>query len=364
MNNASFPMLVQSFFADRLISQRGASPRTVESYRDAFRLLLVFASRRLGKPPEAFELRDLDAPLVLAFLDSLERQRGNVPRTRNARLAAVRSFMRHVILRAPEALPIAQRVLAIPMKRFAVPMMNFLSEAEMDALLAAADQRSWSGRRDRALLLTAYNTGARVSELIHLRASDVTLDRNGRIQLFGKGRKERAVPLWRSTRATLKVWIRDEHLSPDSVLFPNQKGEQLTRRGIEQRIRVLVGRASESCPTLLKKHVSPHTLRHTTAMHMLQSGVDLTVIALWLGHERPSTTHGYVQADLAMKARALAKVTSPRLRGQRFTPKPDLLAYLDGLSASCKTGLEKNPPETRALRRRAVDSKGSTGFPI
>lgn len=323
--------VLRDFFTQRLLAQRGASPRTVASYRDAFRLLLAFAEKCLRRPPATMSLLDLDAPLVLAFLDHLERDRRNSARSRNARLAAIRSFARYASLREPESLLNAQRILAIPMKRFDRPMMGFLSREEMDAVIGAPDGSTWSGMRDRVLLATLYNTGARVSEIVNLRRADLRMDRTGSVRVQGKGRKERVLPLWKDTAAAIKKWLLHISESPEAPLFPNRAGRPLTRSGVEHRLDLAVARATENCPGLKGRRVSPHTIRHTTAMHLLQSGAQEGEIALWLGHEDPSTTHHYVEADLAMKERALSKVQQPRLRASRYRPSDQLLAYLESL---------------------------------
>lgn len=327
----TFPGLLQDFFCRRLVAERGVSARTVASYRDAFELLLRFAERETGKTPSALAFEDLDAPMVLAFLDHLETERGNSARTRNNRLAAIRSFMRYASLRDPTSLVIAQRILAIPRKRFDMPVLGFISRDEVKALLDAPSTSTWSGQRDRVLLATLYNTGARVSEIVGLRIADVLFDRESAVHLHGKGRKERVVPLWKSTVAELRRWLARIDRRPDAPVFPNRAGKPLSRSGVEQRLRLAVAIATRHCPSLAGRRVSPHTIRHTTAMHLLQSGVDLAVIALWLGHESPTTTHLYLEADLAMKTAALRKVADPSPRRARFRATDRLLAFLDGL---------------------------------
>jgi integrase/recombinase XerD len=330
-SHLGFPSLVQAFFCDRLVSQRDVSPRTVASYRDTFRLLLTFAERRLRKSPAAMSLAELDAPLVLDFLTHLENERSNAPRTRNLRLTAIRSFMKYAASTDPTTLPVAQHVLAIPSKRFDHPLVGFLSREEMDAVLAAPDDRTWSGRRDRVLLSTLYNSGARVSEIVAVCRQDVTFGRTAAIRLHGKGRKERAVPLWKTTADALRKWTTELPDSPEQPLFPNRSRRAMTRSGVEDRLDAAVRTASRSCPSLLKRNVSPHIVRHTTAMHLLQAGVDITVIALWLGHESPVTTHMYVEADLKMKEHALAKVQAANAGIARYRPNDKLLAFLDSL---------------------------------
>lgn len=328
----SFSTQVQDFFCQRLLKQRNASPRTVASYRDAFRLLLRFAQEHLHKNPSALALADLDAPLVLGFLDHLERDRHNTIRSRNARLAALRSFFQYSASRDPANLPMIQRVLAIPQKRHDQPMLGFLTREEMTALQGALELTTWSGRRDQVLIATLYNTGARVSEALDLCVSDFVRSREGAtVKLRGKGRKERVVPLWKSTARLLTSWVNHRNAQSDDPLFPNRSGERMTRSGVAYRLRIAASRAAVACPSLRRSQISPHTLRHTTAMHLLQAGVDITVIALWLGHESPTTTHRYIEADLAMKQRTLAKLDEPSLRSSRFSPSDDLLAFLEGL---------------------------------
>lgn len=327
----AFPVLLQDFFHRRLVAERGASAQTIASYRDTFEILLRFAEKRTGRPPSTLTLADLDAPAVLAFLDHLEAERGNCPRTRNLRLTAIRSFLRYASVREPASLPIAQRVLAIPSKRFDRPVLTFLSRDEVEALLDAPDRSTFSGQRDAVLFAALYNTGARVSELTGLRVADVLLDRQAALHLHGKGRKERVVPLWKSTAAHLRAWLPRIDRGPDAPVFPNRSGQRLTRSGVENRLRMALAVASKRCPSLATRRISPHTMRHTTAMHLLQSGVDITVIAMWLGHEDPATTHLYVEADLTMKEAALRRVEDPSPKPLRFRAGDRLLAFLDAL---------------------------------
>lgn len=326
----TFSSLVQEFFLQRLMSQGNASARTVASYRDTLRLLLRHAAAA-GKPPTTLTLADLDAPFILAFLDHLEQQRGNSVRTRNLRLAAIRSFLHYAALRDPTSLPTIERVLAIPAKRFDRPLLGFLSRDEMEAVIAAPDPSTWSGQRDQAMLVTLYNTGARVSEITAARVRDAELDRSLCLRLRGKGRKERSVPLWKRTATTLKAWRARLDSALEGPLFPNRDGTTLSRFGVLKRLRVAVQAAAPKCPTLAGRHVSPHILRHTTAMHLLQAGVDIDTIALWLGHESPATTHLYVEADIEMKRKALHKLDAPRTRRPRFRASDSLLSFLDGL---------------------------------
>lgn len=326
-----FPQLVQDFFLRRLVAQRGASARTIESYRDAFELLFDFIEQRVGKSPSALQLADLDAPLVLDFLDHLQTQRGNTTRTRNARLAAIHSFMRYAALRDPASLPIAHRVLAIPAKRFDRPTLGYLTRDQIAAILAAPDRRTWSGHRDAVLLATTYNTGARVSEITALRVRDVLLDRNTAVHLHGKGRKQRVIPLWKNTATELRGWLKRITAEPDAPVFPNRAGAPLTRSGVRDRLNRAITAAEQRCPSLHGQHISPHTLRHTTAMHLLQSGTDLAVIALWLGHSSPAVTHQYLQADLAAKEAVLRRLTDPSHTPTRFHPSDRLLAFVQDL---------------------------------
>jgi integrase/recombinase XerD len=327
----TFDTLVQDFFCRRLIQQQGVSPRTVEAYRDTFRLLLAYLPQRLHKPVTAFALADLDAPVVLAFLDHLESERGNGARTRNARLAALRSFVQYAASRDPTAWPMAHRVRAIPAKRFSRPLLGYLSREETQAVLQAPDATTWSGQRDRMLFAVMYNTGARVSEAVGLHRADVTNGQARTLHIRGKGRKERLVPLWKETAAALGSWLKRLAPEPEGPLFPNARGQLLTRSGVEDRLALAVGKAGVVCPSLREKAVSPHTIRHTTAMHLLQSGVDLTIIALWLGHESPETTHQYIEADLRMKEGVLAKTKGISGGPTRYQPKAKLLEFLDQL---------------------------------
>jgi integrase/recombinase XerD len=323
--------VLQAFFLERLVAQRNASPQTVAAYRDSFRLLLQFAQQHVGKAPERLELTDLDAPMVLAFLDHLERKRRNTIRSRNARLAAIRSFAHFAALNDPTALQSLQGVLAIPMKRFDRPLLGFLSKCEIQAILNAPPSDRWSGQRDRIMFATLYNTGARVSELTGIRVADVLLDGSACVHLHGKGRKDRSVPLWRTTTTQLRRWLPRIDSRPDRPLFPSTRGGRLARPAVTARLRLAVQRAAGPCPSLANRRVSPHCVRHSTAMHMLQAGVDITVIALWLGHENPATTHMYVEADLEMKERALQAVQPPHIKQTRYRPTDRLLAFLQAL---------------------------------
>lgn len=330
--SASVGPLIQDFFVQHLQRQRCASPQTVAAYRDAFRLLLSFLHQKTGTAPSALRLTNLDAPAVLSFLDHLELHRKNAARSRNVRLAAIRSFFRYVAMREPDSLGLATSVLAIPSKRVERRLVGYLTREEMEAVLAAPDRSGWIGRRDYTLLLTLYNSGARVSEITTLQRSQISFDTTPSVRLRGKGRKERAVPLWPKTGRALQAWFRELGQDRNAFAFPNARGEPLTRHGVAYIIGQAVQSALAPCPSLAAKRVSPHVIRHTTAMHLLQGGVELTVIALWLGHETVETTHGYVEADLATKERALRKL-APFGSGSagRFKADDALIAFLAGL---------------------------------
>jgi len=328
---AEFAGLLQRFFAERLLQQQNASPRTIVAYRDTFRLLLSYAERDKGKPPAKLALCDFDATLVLGFLAHLETERHNTVRSRNARLAAVRAFAHYVALQCPPALQLAQQILAIPMKRFERALLGFLSRDEVQAVLAAPDEATWCGRRDMIMFALLYNTGARVSEMIGIRVTDVTLAATSSVRLHGKGRKQRTVPLWKDTAAQIRQWLKFADLRPDQPLVPTRKGLPMTRTNVAERLAIAVTAATKQCPQLAGRKISPHSWRHTTAMHLLQSGVDITVIALWLGHESPVTTHGYVEADLAMKERALATIAPPETKRKRYRPSDAVLKFLESL---------------------------------
>jgi integrase/recombinase XerD len=327
----SFPTLLQKFFTQRLIQQQNVSPRTVAAYRDSFRLLLAFAHRKLHKSPSDMTIEDLDAPLILAFLKHLEEERHNCIRSRNARFAAIRAFMEYVSFEEPSAVALTRSVLAIKMKRFEQPMVGFLSREHIDAILAAPDSSTWTGQRDRMMFAVLYNTGARVSELLGMRVGDLALAPSAWVRIRGKGRKERSVPLWNNTAKDLKRWLRAYPRADDKPLFPSRSGGALTRVGFTDRLKRAFASASKQYPELVKRRIFPHLVRHSVAMHMLQSGVDITVIALWLGHESPVTTHRYVEADLQMKDRALKALRPPSRTPLRYRPKDDVLRFLHGL---------------------------------
>jgi integrase/recombinase XerD len=322
---------MQAFFTERLIGQRQASAHTITAYRDAFRLLLVFAQQRTGIEPHALDIDDLDAALVTAFLDHLERDRGNNPRTRNARLAAVRSLYRYAALRHPEHAATIARVLAIPTKRHDRAIVCYLDEQETAALLAAPDQARWIGRRDHALMTLTIQTGLRVSELITLRCQDVHLAGTPHIQATGKGRKQRITPLTKHTTEVLRSWTKELAGTPNQPVFPTSGGRALSRDAVALLVSRHAKTASRSCPTLASKAVSPHVLRHTAAMNLLHAGVDTSVIALWLGHESTEATQIYLHADMAIKERALARTTPVGVKLGRYRPADALLAFLEAL---------------------------------
>ena len=322
---------LQAFFADYLYQQRRLSPQTILSCRDTFRLLLTFLRDHTGVEPSALRLADVDAPVVLRFLSYLEQERGNSVRSRNIRLSAIRSFFRLVALRDPDSIGIATRVLAIPTKREDKKLIAYLTRTEMQALLATPDTSKWAGRRDYVLLLTLYNSGARVSEVTSLKREQVCFGASTFLQLAGKGRKERTVPLWADTAHALKAWF--EELGDDAwpMAFPNARGKGLSREGVDYLLQQAVQRAMPACPSLATKTITPHVVRHSTAMHLLQAGVDIATIALWLGHESIETTHVYLQADLAMQEKALEKLDPLEGEWKRFQADDPLLTFLNSL---------------------------------
>ncbi len=322
---------MQAFFTDRLIRQRRASPHTIAAYRDTLRLLLVFAGQRHTISPARLDLTDLDAPTIAAFLDHLQHQRGNSIRTRNARLAAIHSLFTFAALRNPEHAADIERVLAIPAKRADQTIVTFLTDIEADALLASPDRNTWTGRRDHALILLAIQTGLRASELIGLTRRDVHLGTGAYLSCHGKNRKDRITPLTTSTVATLRTWLTEHQAEPGDPLFPTNRGGPMSRDALEQRLTRHSIAAQQSCPSLAGKKITPHVLRHTAAMRLLHAGVDITVIALWLGHENLNTTQIYLQADLALKQQALDRTTPPSTPPGRYQPPDHLLAFLESL---------------------------------
>jgi site-specific recombinase XerD len=307
------------------------SPNTVASYRDAMLLFLDFAHERLGKAPTELRLADLEPDLILAFLDDLEQRRNNSVRSRNLRLTALRAFLKFAGRRDVASLLSVEQALGVPMKRFERPMLGFLSREEMLAVIGQPGA-TWTSQRDHLLLTMLYNTGARVSEIIAVRVADVVLEPSACVHLHGKGRKQRVVPLWKSTLQEVRAWLRcNPALAADAPLLPNRDGRPMTRQNVNQRFTIAVTRATPTHPSLARRHVSPHTIRHSTAMHMLQSGVAFSVIALWMGHESATTTHRYVEADLTMKEQALARLEEPDATLPRYRPPDALRAFLEAL---------------------------------
>jgi site-specific recombinase XerD len=328
---ASFAPLLERFFTQRLMQQRQASPHTISSYRDTFRQFLKFVQQRLHKPPANLDFAEIDAPLIVAFLDELEKRQGVSVRSRNLRLTAIHSFFRYAAFEEPAQSAQIQRVLAIPSKRFTRTLVPFLTRPEVDALLAAPDQCTWSGRRDHAFLLVAVQTGLRLSEMTGLKREDIVVGAGAHVRVIGKGRKERCTPFAKSTRKVLKVWLREPQRGNGDVLFPSAKGERLSVHGVQYLLTKHRQTASKVCPSLKQKRVTVHRLRHTMAMDLLQSGADRAVIALWLGHESVETTQIYLDATLAMKEKALGK-TSPRHgKPGRYKPGDQLLDFLNNL---------------------------------
>lgn len=327
------PPLLQGFFTERLACQRDASPHTVAAYRDSWRLLLEFVHRRSGIEPSKLTVEDLDVTTITAFLSHLENQRHNSVRTRNARLTAIHSLFRYAAFKAPQSAELIARVLAIPEKRFDTTEISFLTEADVDALLAAPDRSTRIGRRDHALLLLAVQTGLRASELASLRCADLQLDDGAWVRCRGKGRKERCTPLTRTTRQVLAVWLAEHGGQPATPLFPSRNNQPLTRGAIWRLVVKHAAAAGTACPTLKAKNVTPHTLRHTAAMRLLQAPqpIDIATISLWLGHESLETTHRYLHADMNLKRRALDRTTPPNTQPGRYQPPDPLLAFLVSL---------------------------------
>ena len=327
----SFPALVQQFFTEYLVAQRALSPRTVACYRDAMTLFLGYAAKQLGKPPIAIQLGDITPELILKFLTHLEHERHNSVRSRNLRLTALRAFLKFAGRRDVTALHAVERAMAVPMKRFERPLLGHLTRTEMIAVLGQPGTE-WTSQRDHLLLSLLYNTGARVSEIVGVRVVDVVLDGAACVHLHGKGRKDRSVPLWKTTAAAIRAWLNaNPHLRDSAALLPNRSGHPMTRCNVAQRLALAVDRASAEQPSLKTKRISPHTLRHTTAMHLLQSGVPFNVIALWLGHESTNTTHRYVEANLEMKEKALARLEAPDIKLKRFRAGDELMRFLQTL---------------------------------
>jgi site-specific recombinase XerD len=322
---------LQAFFTDRLTRQLQASPRTIASYRDTLRLLLCFIQERTGKQPAKLDWDDLDETLISAFLDHLETDRHNTPRTRNLRLTAIRSLFKYAALRHPEHASVIARVLSIPPKRHQKRQISFLTAEESKALIDAPDQSRWEGRRDRAMLTLTIQAGLRVSELIALNCGDIQLGTGAHVRCEGKGRKQRAVPLTTPAQAVLTVWLTERGGQPTDPLFATRTGRRLSRDAIEQRVSTHAATAVTNCPSLATKQLHPHVLRHSCAMSLLQAGVDTTIIALWLGHADVRSTQPYLHADMTIKEKALALVTPADVKPGRYKPPDSILAFLEGL---------------------------------
>jgi len=322
---------LQAFFVERLINQKDASPRTVKAYRDTLKLLLRFTSERTSRQPCQLDFADLDAPLIGAFLDHLERERGNSARTRNARLAAIHSFYRFAALRHPEHAHTIARVIEIPSKRHEQPLLCYLDEHEIKALLAAPDRSNRLGRRDHALLLVMIQTGLRVSELTNLRNRDLSLGTGAHCRVLGKGRKARCAMLTAETVAILREWCHERKGEPKDPLFPTRRGGPLTPRAVAWRLDKHTTTAAQSCPSLTTKRVTPHTLRHTSAMLLRAENIDILTIALWLGHESTKSTEIYLHADNKLKQRAIDRTTPTGTPPGRYRPPDKLIDFLEGL---------------------------------
>ena len=327
----SLSVLIQRFFTDRLYNQLAASPHTVASYRDTFRLLLRFASEQTGKAPIALRVEDLNVELIGLFLDQIETVRKNSARSRNTRLAAIRSFFRFVALHEPVYLHQCECILSMPSKRYVRRNVEFLQAEEMQALLNAPDRSRWVGRRDHALLTLALQTGLRASELVTLQCGDVVLETGAHIRCEGKGRKQRATPLRRETVAVMSQWLNERRGQASDPLFPTLQGDRMSRDALEHLVKRHIKTAAQGCPSLVGKRVSPHVLRHSTAMELLHHGIDQAVIALWLGHESVDTTQAYIHADLKLKEKALAKLSSVSTKTDRYKPDDQLLSFLENL---------------------------------
>jgi integrase/recombinase XerD len=331
MKTHSLAIYLQRFFTERLATQLRASPNTVASYRDTFRLLLKSAASHFGRAPTDLQVVDIDADLVGTFLADIEKMRGNSARSRNTRLAAIRSFFKYVAVNEPQLLHHCQRILAMPAKRHEKRTIDYLTRVEMEAVVAAPDLSTWHGRRDRALLALAFQTGLRVSELINLSRGDVVLGAGAHVRCMGKGRKERATPIRKDSLKVLRDWLAERGDTENDPLFVSNRGERFSRDAVERIVRKHVVAAARHCPSLKKKRVTPHVLRHSAAMQLLQNGVDRTVIALWLGHESVETTQMYIQADIQLKEKAMARTKPVTAQPGRYRPDDRLLAFLEAL---------------------------------
>jgi integrase/recombinase XerD len=326
-----FSPLCQSFFSKRLIMQRNASPHTISAYAQTFRLLTAYAQKRLGTPPSQLSLAQLDAPFLASFLDDLESNRSNGARSRNARLASLRAFYHYAALEAPQHAGLIQRVLAIPYKRVTRRLVSYLTRPEVEAVLGSIDKSTWVGRRNHAMLLLAVQTGLRLSEITGLRQKDAMLGHGAHVRCEGKGRKERCTPLAKPTVSVLKAWVNQQGGDDSCFLFPSRNGGRLSADAVQHALATTVTAAQRKCPSLAKKRVTPHVLRHTAAMELFQAGVDRALIAIWLGHESLDTTQIYLDADLQLKKAVLDKMTPMQNRPGRYRPDDKLLNYLKGL---------------------------------
>jgi len=332
--NSTFQDLLQKFFLKRMMDQKNASPETIKSYRDTFRIYIEYLNVVHKCPPHKIGLEHIEADYILGFLEYLESKRGNQTKTINNRLAAIRAFLHFMSFEKPEYSATIQRGLTIPFRKAEKRQMDFLTRNEIDAVLDVCSTKEALGRRDRMMVLILYNTGIRVSELLSLRCRDITFDGSGTagyIHVTGKGRKERNIPLWKTTASCINKYVEERGLKQDDKLFANHTGEELTRSGVRYRIDCLVEKAQKKIPGLKNKNISPHTFRHSTALHLLQSGIDISTIAIWLGHESINTTHKYMEADVEMKQKTLEKIAEPSVRGYRFKPSKDILAFLSSL---------------------------------
>lgn len=330
MNTPSFAALLQRYFAEHLRAQRNVSPHTLTAYADTFRLLLKFLSARFKKTIDQLTFAQLSPEAVLAFLDYLERERRNVIRTRNARLAAIHAFVRFALIESgPDFVAQAQRILAIPFKRTVKPLLGFMNREEVNAMLAAIDTSSWLGRRDHLLFTLLYNTGARVSEILQVQPADV---HDGAVRLHGKGRKDRTMPLWSRTLRDIQQWCKSNQYTSEQPVFTDRQGNRLTRKGVAHRLKIAVSAATKTCPSLQRKKVTPHTIRHSAAMGLLHSGVPIEIIALWLGHSQTATTHGYIEADTKIKQECMDLLQKPA--GSKPQPpvgSSHLLGFLEAM---------------------------------
>ena len=331
LQHFSMPHMMRKFFGEYLPLHRSCSPHTISSYAKTFSLFLKYLLERKKIRPAQIKIDHLSSENILGFLNHLEQDRGNGTNTRNVRLAAIHSFAKYLLMERPEWITYMQEVLAVPIKQTDTKILGYLTHKEIEAIISTSNDKTWYGYRDKVLFSLMYNTGARVSEVIDLQVRNLKLDTNGTISLTGKGRKDRVLPLWKSTVALLRQWIETNRYAADSPLFPNRRGKKMTRSAVAKRLTLTVSMAEKTCPTLKKRKISPHTVRHTSAMHLLQSGVDITVISLWLGHESIETTHMYLSANMEMKEKALESLEEPTSGPFRYKADDDTLQYLDSL---------------------------------